>query len=986
MTLSASFTVNGVANPAAHSASYSSTVALALVSTTGAGAILWEVIACSKSGATLPSITRSGTPNGATGSFVLPSDPGDGLGRAYLVKCSVSDTRMTAVEYAVVGAVNAAGLLPIVPGEENARDATHGWSQTVNQALASTATPVPTTLGSPVANIAALKAVGASDRVDNQSRAVGSPAQVWIFSSTTGAGFASDDLTVVRPTDVLLASNGRWYPASPSAVVPTIAALRLAVSGTQLCIHTQAYASKGDGGGGIFDDVTGVLTDADDGGIFIHAGARIFKRRYEGKINGHWFGMVGDGSDLSSVSITSGTKVVTSTPSIVTADIGKKILIAGAGVAGAPLLATIDAAGHIDTNASTTVSGGRASYGTDNTAAMLLAEAVLQTKAAATLYIPAARANGKTYCLTDSIPATIAYNLEGDGRATSVLQYIGATAKKIIKWTGGGTYSAAVKHIGFKCVTNFQNTEFFYIEDAAYGAIEDVACYMPNDFTIGNNQCIGFHFKNTTTGHIPPRGNFQLEGVLVTAETDTNTGAGSRGIWFEGIAGEPWASINLLGQVNVEQCEVGLFFQHCSNVVYSAVGPIQGNAFNIRLENCDNVLLIAPVCANTKETLAGITFTANAGTDTFTAVAHGLEDGQTVRVTNSGGALPTGLVAGTDYYVYNVTADTFQLSATRTEWPHRGVAAINITTNGTGTQTLHARSQIFISSTCTHVLVFQPAFQNPNTWDNLSASTMVQSTGESVQTRINSASFGFTSTFDGYSSGGRTNATHLIKNGNADNNVSANTATPHTHNRNTTVNGQNIEVDELNSAVKSFRSVDYVGNRQYAALGFFQWYTGSIDYSTYGMNLSSTGLRVDAVAGSAAAARLDVRTAATGDIGILVRAFAGQTANLFLAQNSGGGTIANVTKDGFYGASDGAFGGPGYSFVLDTDTGMFRSAADTLDFAIGGVIGAEFSAPADTETAMLVRRNVGGSFTLQRVSMGVADSGGSGFKVLRVPN
>lgn len=41
---------------------------------------------------------------------------------------------------------------------------------------------------------------------------------------------------------------------------------------------------------------------------------------------------------------------------------------------------------------------------------------------------------------------------------------------------------------------------------------------------------------------------------------------------------------------------------------------------------------------------------------------------------------------------------------------------------------------------------------------------------------------------------------------------------------------------------------------------------------------------------------------------------------------------------------------------------------------------------ADGETAMLVRRNVGGTYSLQRVSMGAADSGGTGYKVLRVPN
>jgi hypothetical protein len=41
---------------------------------------------------------------------------------------------------------------------------------------------------------------------------------------------------------------------------------------------------------------------------------------------------------------------------------------------------------------------------------------------------------------------------------------------------------------------------------------------------------------------------------------------------------------------------------------------------------------------------------------------------------------------------------------------------------------------------------------------------------------------------------------------------------------------------------------------------------------------------------------------------------------------------------------------------------------------------------SDGQTALLVRRNVGGTYSLQQVSMGSADSGGTGFKVLRVPN
>ena len=43
-------------------------------------------------------------------------------------------------------------------------------------------------------------------------------------------------------------------------------------------------------------------------------------------------------------------------------------------------------------------------------------------------------------------------------------------------------------------------------------------------------------------------------------------------------------------------------------------------------------------------------------------------------------------------------------------------------------------------------------------------------------------------------------------------------------------------------------------------------------------------------------------------------------------------------------------------------------------------------ATSDGQTALLIRRNIGGTFTLQRVSMGPADSGGTGYRALRVPN
>lgn len=81
------------------------------------------------------------------------------------------------------------------------------------------------------------------------------------------------------------------------------------------------------------------------------------------------------------------------------------------------------------------------------------------------------------------------------------------------------------------------------------------------------------------------------------------------------------------------------------------------------------------------------TFTANSATDVFTLTAHGMANGTRVFVTNSGGALPAGLSSSfstTNYYIANQTANTFQLSAFSS-----GTPVIDITTNGTGTNTIY---------------------------------------------------------------------------------------------------------------------------------------------------------------------------------------------------------------------------------------------------------------------------------------------------------
>jgi hypothetical protein len=87
------------------------------------------------------------------------------------------------------------------------------------------------------------------------------------------------------------------------------------------------------------------------------------------------------------------------------------------------------------------------------------------------------------------------------------------------------------------------------------------------------------------------------------------------------------------------------------------------------------------------ETNTGITthptqaFTA-ASTGLATCNSHGVKEGDQIVVANSGGALPTGLAAGTRYFAVQVNPNTFGLAATP------GGTTV-ITAAGTGTNTFY---------------------------------------------------------------------------------------------------------------------------------------------------------------------------------------------------------------------------------------------------------------------------------------------------------
>jgi len=77
-----------------------------------------------------------------------------------------------------------------------------------------------------------------------------------------------------------------------------------------------------------------------------------------------------------------------------------------------------------------------------------------------------------------------------------------------------------------------------------------------------------------------------------------------------------------------------------------------------------------------------VPFTANAEADTITFTEYEPTDGQTWRLSNSGGTLPGGLATDRRYFVRNASGSTCQLSLTEDG------AAVNITDQGTGTHFL----------------------------------------------------------------------------------------------------------------------------------------------------------------------------------------------------------------------------------------------------------------------------------------------------------
>jgi hypothetical protein len=126
-----------------------------------------------------------------------------------------------------------------------------------------------------------------------------SPPGEFRYSSSTGAGWADDDDTLLKPASVNVANNGRAYSTRASEHAATFAAARAmkGLLGRAKHVHIESHTTFGDGGGGIFD-VKPVGSYVDNNGtILVNGTAAGVRRVNDSTANIAFFGAQSGGAE-----------------------------------------------------------------------------------------------------------------------------------------------------------------------------------------------------------------------------------------------------------------------------------------------------------------------------------------------------------------------------------------------------------------------------------------------------------------------------------------------------------------------------------------------------------------------------------------------------------------------------------------------------------------------------------------------------------------
>jgi len=139
--------------------------------------------------------------------------------------------------------------------------------------------------------------------------------------------------------------------------------------------------------------------------------------------------------------------------------------------------------------------------------------------------------------------------------------------------------------------------------------------------------------------------------------------------------------------------------------------------------NPDSFVTAANDCDEDVSVVMTRTFTTTHATElvTLSSDANGFRTGDKCRVSNSGGALPNGFVADTDYYWISITASTGNLASTKAN----AIAGtkVTISDDGSGTNTIKRRSIVTFTAATSDLITLSEQIKDLLTGDGVEVSS-----------------------------------------------------------------------------------------------------------------------------------------------------------------------------------------------------------------------------------------------------------------------